>query len=60
MPGNLENASMTTGQEKVRFTLIPKRGIVKACSNYYTVFLISYAGKVMLKMPPSRFQQYVN
>ena len=60
MPGNLENSSMTTGQEKVRFTLIPKRGIVKACSNYCPVVLISYAGKVMLNIPPSRFQPYVN
>ena len=49
-----------TGQEKVSFTLIPKRGIVKECSNYYTVMLISYACKVMLKIPQSRFQQYVS
>ena len=51
---------MTTGQEKVSFTLFPKRGIVMECSNYCTIVLISYAGNVMLKISQSRFLQYVN
>ena len=29
-------------------------------SNYYTIVLISYASKVMLKIIPARLQQYVN
>ena len=57
MPGNLENTSMATGPEMVNFTLIPKMGSVKKCSNYCTVVHISYAGKVMLKIPQPRFQQ---
>ena len=60
MPGNLENSSMITGQEEVNFTLIPKRSNVNKCSNYCTIMLISYAGKVTLKIPQSRFQQPVN
>ena len=51
---------MTTGQEKVSFTLILKREIVMECSNYSTIMLISYAGNRILKIPQSSFQQYVN
>ena len=32
------------------FTLIPKKGNVKECSNYHTIALISHASKVMLKI----------
>ena len=42
------------------FILIPKKASAKECSNYYTIALISYAGKVMLKILQARFQQYVN
>ena len=42
------------------FIPIPKKGNAKECSNYYTIVLISYASKVMLKILPARLQQYVN
>ena len=42
------------------FTPIPKKSIVKECSNYHTIALISHASKVMLKILQARFQQYVN
>ena len=32
------------------FIPIPKKGNVKECSNYHKIALISYAGKVMLKI----------
>ena len=42
------------------FIPIPKKGIVKECSNYHTFSLISHASKVMLKILQARLQQYVN
>ena len=39
---------------------IPKKGNDKECSNYSTIALISHASKVMLKILPANFQQYVN
>ena len=42
------------------FTLIPKKGNAKECSNYRTIALISHASKVMLKILQARLQQYVN
>ena len=42
------------------FIPISKKGIVKECSNYHTVALISHASKVMLKILQARLQQYVN
>ena len=42
------------------FTLIPKKGNAKECSNYRTIELISHASKVMLKILQARLQQYVN
>ena len=41
------------------FTLIPKKGTAKECSNY-TIALISHASKVMLTILQARLQQYVN
>ena len=38
---------------------IPKKGNAKECSNYCTIALISYAGKV-IKILQARLQQYVN
>ena len=32
------------------FISIPTKGNAKECSNYHTIALISYAGKVMLKI----------
>ena len=42
------------------FIPIPKKGNAEECSNYHTVALISHASKVMLKILPTRLQQYVN
>ena len=42
------------------FISIPKKGIVKECSNYSTTALVSHASKVMLKILQGRLQQYVN
>ena len=36
------------------------KGSVKECSNYYTIVLILYASKIMLKILQARLQQYVN
>ena len=42
------------------FSLIPKKGNPKECSNQYTIALISHASKVMLKILQARLQQNVN
>ena len=42
------------------FVPIPKKGNAKEYSNYCTIALISHASKVMLKILPTRLQQYVN
>ena len=42
------------------FIPIPKKGKDKECSNYHTFALISYASKVMLKIPQAMIQQFVN
>ena len=34
--------------------------MLKLCSNYHTIALISHASKVMLKILQARLQQYVN
>ena len=39
---------------------LPKKGIVKKCSNYRTIALISQASKIMLKILQARLQKYVN
>ena len=60
MPENLENSSVATGLEKVNFHSNPKERHAKECSNYYTIALVSFASKVMLKILQTRLQQYVN
>ena len=60
MPANLENSAVVTGQERLVFIIIPKKGNAKECSNCSTVALISHASKVMLKILQARLQQYVN
>ena len=42
------------------FIPIPKKGSAKECLNYCTIALISYAGKVLLKILQARLQQYMN
>ena len=55
MPENLESSEVATGLEKVSFHSNPKE-----CSNYHTIFLISYARKVMLKILQARLQKYAS
>ena len=42
------------------FIPTPNNGKAKECSNYHTIVLISQASKVIIKIPQSRLQQYVN
>ena len=42
------------------FIPIPKKGTAKEFSNYHSIALISYASKVMLKIPQATLQQYMN
>ena len=42
------------------FIPIPKKGNAKECSDYQTIALISYSGKVMLKILQATLQQYLN
>ena len=42
------------------FIPIPKKSNANECSNYFTVALISYTSKVMLKILQARLQQYLN
>ena len=42
------------------FIPIPKKSSAKQCSLYYTIALITYTIKVMLKILQARLQQYVN
>ena len=53
MPANLENSAV---RRKSVFIPIPKKSNAKECSNYYTIALISYASKVMLKIFQARLQ----
>ena len=46
--------------KRLVFIPIPKKGNAKECSNYCTIALISHTSKVMLKILPARFQQYMN
>ena len=39
------------------FTIVPKKGNAKECSNYHTIALISHASKVILKILQARLQQ---
>ena len=58
MPANLENSAVATGLSV--FIPIPKKGNAKECSNYCTIALISYTGKIMLKILQARLQNYMN
>ena len=42
------------------FSIIPKKGNAKECSNYHTTALISHASKVILKILQARLQQSEN
>ena len=60
MPENLENSAVATELEKVISIQSQSKAMPKECSNYHTIVLISHASKVILKIPQSRLQQYVN
>ena len=61
MSANLENSGMATELEKVSFHFSPKQGQCQRMFKLpYTVTLISYANKVMLKILQARLQQYMN
>ena len=60
MTANMENSPVATGLERSVFIPIPKKGNAKEWSNYRTIALISHAGKLMLKIPQARLQQYMN
>ena len=60
MPATLGKSAVTMGLEKVSFHSSPKEGQCRRSSTCYTVVLISHASKVMLKILPTRLQQYVN
>ena len=60
MSAHLENSTVATGLEKVRFHSNPKERQCKECSNCHTIALISHARKVMLKILQARLQQYVH
>ena len=60
MPADLENSAVPQDWKRSVFITIPKKGIVKACSNYRTIALISQASKVMLKILQAKLQQYMN
>ena len=51
MSASLEDTTMATGLEKVNPHLmpVPKKGSTKECTNHWTIALISYASKVMVK-----------
>ena len=42
------------------FIPVPKKAVLKECSDYCTIALISHASKVMLKILQVRLQQYMN
>ena len=60
MPANLETQQWPQDWKRSVFIPMPKKGNAKECSNYYTIALISHAGKVMLKILQARLQQYMN
>ena len=56
----LGNLSDGRRARKYVFIPIPKKGIVKECSNYLQIVLIFHGSTFMLKILQSRLQQYVN
>ena len=60
MPKILKTEQWPQDWKRSVFISIPKKGIVKECSNYHPVALISHSSKVMLKILQARLKQYVN
>ena len=57
---NLENSAVAQDWKRSVFISIPKNNNAKECSNYCTVEFILHASKVMLKIPQTMLQQYIN
>jgi len=60
MQANLENSAVAMGLKNVSFHSNPKERQYQKSSNYFTIALISHAGKVMLKILQARLQHYMN
>ena len=60
MPANLENSAVANDWKRSVFTLIPKKGNAKECSNYHTIAFISHTSKSMLKILQVKLQWSVN
>ena len=56
MSSDLENSSVDMSLEKVQFSLTPKVGKAKECSNKHALLLLSHVSWVKLKV----LQQYIN
>ena len=62
MLANLENPAVDFSQYlkgQLSFQL-PRRAVLKKCSNYWIIVLTYHASKVMLKIPQARVQQYLS
>ena len=60
MAANLKNSAEAAGLKKVSFHSNPKERQCQKCSNYCTVEFILHASKVMLKIPQTMLEQYIN
>ena len=60
MPPNLENSAVATGLENISFHSSPKERQYQRMFGYHTTALISRPCKVILKIPQTRLQQYMN
>ena len=61
MPAIMENSAVAIGLEKVAFIPITKRGNAKKNAQTTTqLHSFAHASKVMLKIPQTRLQPYVN
>ena len=60
MPANLKTQQWPQDWKSSVFIPIPKKSSAKQCSLYYTIALITYTIKVMLKILQARLPQYMN
>ena len=61
MPAILDNSAVAARLKKTFSFQSQRKAMPKNCSsNYCTVGLVSHASKVMLKIPQTRVQQYMN
>ena len=60
MPANLENLAVATSEKGQFLFQSQRKAMLKKCSSYCTIALISHATKVMLKILQANIQQFVN